>query len=237
MRRAVQESYRHQDQTEGLEWARAVLANACNSPRKRSTYFESFPAPNSGYVNRKSERKFPLQHSSAVKSEHFEGGVRDDGDSYEFPHHDTSTPVYRTYGFTPGRADSFRPSLLPSARPISLFPQKKDSSPESPRKFGNSRNSGVHNMLLRERQKAEIQRRLSPHSRSLSHVLVTPVRFHRNSKSEDDKAGSSRCVDGSYKALPNSGLVETLCKNLDDLENSDCVIKKDGTILPIRKLS
>ena len=97
MRAAVRESYRHDNNLEGLEWARAVLARSVTTPIK-TQYFQNFPTPVSGFTERGSsahEAKPPPQQQQQ----------QEEGAGIE------ATPtICRNYGFTPSRNQPLRPS-------------------------------------------------------------------------------------------------------------------------------
>ena len=209
MRQAVKESYRHQDKTEGLEWARAILVSACQSPRGKSRLLESTPASSPGRVD-EHKGKAPCEKQASDNECQFD--------------RDASKVTNRTYGFTPNRLEPFRPSQVHSATPTTLFPQRRHSASDS--SLNSSQLPSVD-----ERRKAEIQRRVSSNSRSLAHVAISPLTM----RTEDDKKRKANSVS-SQNAASSTDLVDihVLCKKLDDLENK-CEIKKDGTVVPISK--
>ena len=201
MRQAVKESYRHQDQTEGLQCARNVLANA----RLRPNIYQN--------------RNLPLGQKGSMKNEGFDYGTSEGDNSVGFHYRDQSTPVYRTYGFTPSSSSSFYPSHLPVSK-----------SPSTPKRISSESSHSVkRKLMLKEKQRVEIQRRLSSRGRSLSHVQVTPVRLQRN-RGEYNNRISSWCTSPR-----DSDLVESLCGKMDDLEDKGAMIRRNGTIVSIRK--
>ena len=146
--------------------------------------------------------------------------------------------VYRTYGFTPNRNNPLRPSLASSATPISLFPENKkgdthaDADASSSKVLSPARKK--KKLTTKERTAREISRRLS-HGRPLSHVLVTPVKLQANGRKRS-VVTSEDTGEMSSESACSSDLLGELCQGLDDLENKDNIIERDGTIKPIRKL-
>ncbi len=215
MRQAVQESYRHQDETEGLEWARAILVNARQSPRGNSRLLDNYPS-SSGVLSSPGQTEL-----SKIKSlsENKSTTSEDDCSFQRDPH---KPLINRTYGFVPNRLDSFHPSQTHAGSAKSRVTlQHRHSVSDKP---------NDQPLTLEDRRKAEIQRRIVSNTSATSNSPASPTKSQahiRNAKKRRNNSVSSQSM-----ASPN--LVDILCKNLDDLENK-CEIKKDGTVVPISK--
>jgi len=201
MRQAVKESYRHQDKTEGLEWARAVLVNARHSPLRKSGLLGSIPS---------------MSSSVMCDWQKLKGNEKSTSGSDSPNRQDKSTPAYRTYGFESNCVEPFRKSQIRAAKPVVIFPKKRQSLLDNSRNFSSS-------FSAQDRRKKEIQRRMVSNNKLAAKEASSPW-----------KDQPQRKIFPSSRRKASSDLVDIICKNLDDMENK-CEVKKDGTVVPMSK--
>ena len=210
MREAVMESYRHDNREEGLRFAREILAKQ----------------------GRIASRWTPCQFSDDECGTSVTTPTKDLGSHLATPQ---SGFVYQSSG------DSHRPLMsIPETPPSTMSFQHGIR----PRPVSNSNvfagiNSPENRDLEQEycmRVLDEVRRRSIPTRRMHTSVLVNPVqqvdRFsmrRRTSENEESWGDRSRAGRGS------SGLIHQLCQNLDDLQNRNNIIQRDGSIVPLSK--
>lgn len=229
MRAAVVESYRHDNQMEGLEWARAILAKATSGtpPRHRSEFFQNLPTPTSGYVERTGVSK--LQGSRKTSQDTM---------------HDTSPPISRMYGFTPSRKQHIRPSLVSSSLASNPTPPNQnyffgDSVPlpdvingmlnglvADPKHAGSSQDAKKKHVTAQQRMFKEANQRLS----KCAKVLITPVKYR--SKGDHEVEGGGSLSSSSEPATCSLDPLGDMWRGLEVLEGQRSIIRRDGTIAP-----
>lgn len=202
MRAAVRESLKHDNQMEGLEWARTILAKAANicTPR-RSNFFQNFPTL----------EQLPPPQSHVKEDLH---------------------AVSRMYGFTPSRNYHLLPSLVSTPRPTpTASPHRKYPpipTPSSP--VTTTSNDEETDLMKEERKSAEIKRRLSTRRRALSRVLVTPVKLggkKRRAKAPECVSSSSECASSDLLGEMCRGL-DVLESKGSMVERDGTLVPKDG---------
>lgn len=244
MRAAVRESYRHDNQMEGLEWARAILARASSGTplRHRSEFFQNFPTPTSGYVERTGVSKLE--------------GLRE---ASQDTTRDASPPVSRMYGFTPSNKQRIRPSLLSSS--LDSSPPNQNhfyndpgplpsvtngrlnglaadarhassrlpyaSTPLSRKRSSSSQGAKKKCVTARQRMLKEANHRLS----KCAKVLITPVKYRGKGDCAKGEGGGS-LSSSSEPAASSSDPLGDIWRGLEVLEGEKNVIRRDGTIAP-----
>ena len=201
MRQAVRESYRHDNEAEGLERARVILAKS--TPR-RSDFVQHFPTPSSGYEERRRSR------------------TRNDN----VPHASPPTDC-RMYGFTPSRNHRIHPPALsatapPLPRNHALFSDTSLSEPNMDEMSMKARRLKEASRRVSKNHRRALPRvlitpvKLYPNS-SGSEV----VQASGNSASGDSVSGGSSNLD----------ILEHMCRGLDKLDSRQSIIERDGRIM------
>ena len=176
MRQAVEESYRHQDKTEGLEWARAVLVNARQSPLKKSGLLGSIPSVSGSLICDWQKWKENEKSSSGSDNPYRQRN---------------NTAINKTCNFESNSVDLFRSSQIKAAKPTVIFPKKRQST---------SDNSPTQSFSAQDRRKMEIQRRTVSSSKSQRANSPLKAQPHRKNTLSQSKA-SSDLVDIICKSL------------------------------------
>ena len=143
-----------------------------------------------------------------------------------------SPVVYRTYGFTPNRNDHTLPPLL-TVSPISA--SKKHTPPSNISNDSHASSSRSCSDAPKLTAQKRIEHRLSTRKRrALSRVLITPVKLQRN-KGVVDSVATNGDATGKSRKRTNRDILGELCQGLDDLENKNSIVQRDGTVVPISK--
>ena len=213
MREAVMESYRHDNREEGLRFAREILAKQGRIASGTSW------APNhytdTGNYGGGTCLTTPST-SGIVQSTPQSGYVQDE--------------------HQPARRGTGR-----FGRPMMCVPETPPSTMSSHYGFQTttpmSRSDTAGPSREREQEYClrimdELKRRTVPSRRTLSSVLVTPVQQRdivliKPEVQEEQRPRTCRA--------DSSDLIRQLCQNLDDLQNKNNVIQRDGSIVPISK--
>lgn len=243
MREAVREAYRHEDHSEGLRFAREILAKQGRTSDSDSTCSRTC-----------------IMTTAAVRRAVVENGI---GNGNEY----STTPTRE------GSSRSERPSSTPKSGYIEKSSRRESSTgrhehpvssiPETPpstmsTQHGNrthfmsdSDTAGPSTSSCRSQELEqdyckrivdEVKRRTVRSRKTLSSVLVTPVRKAIVRRPADSSGSQGECVKSvsgqsrSSARASSSDLINRLCQNLDDLQNRNNIIQKDGSIVPISKL-
>ena len=217
MREAVRESYRHDNHEEGLRFAREILAKQGRTLDTGSAHTHS-DKPTTG----------PAAASMGNGNEYVTTPTRG-GSSRSI------TPQSGYVEKSPRKVSSNEDQLR---HPVSSIPETPPSTMSS--RYGNqirlvsdsnatspSTSSFEYCMRIMD----EVKRRTVTTRKTLSSVLVTPVQIESK---ERDKLVKPVQGQGRRRA-GSSNLINQLCQNLDDLQNRNNIIQRDGSIVPISK--
>ena len=243
MREAVREAYRHEDHSEGLRFAREILAK------------QGRTSDGDGTCSRTC-----IMNTAAVCGVVVENGI---GNGNEY----STTPTRE------GSSRSERPSSTPKSGYIEKSSRRGSSIgrhehpvssiPETPPSTMSTQHGNQTHLMSdsdtagpstsscgsQEREQDyckrivdEVKRRTVRSRKTLSSVLVTPVRkaiVRRPADSSGNQGERVKSVSGQSRSsarASSSDLINQLCQNLDDLQNRNNIIQKDGSIVPISKL-
>ena len=227
MREAVRESYRHMNHEEGLRFAREILAKQGRTSDAGSAPSNK-PITAAAMENDIGNGNEYLTTPIRVGSEHPSCSI---------------TPQSGYIEKSPRRTSSTGGQLR---YPVASIPETPPSTMSS--QYGNQTQllsdsnitgpTSSYRSQEREQEYCmrimnEVKRRTVPSCRTLSSVLVTPILI----KSENSKELVKPVQGRSRGSAGSSDLINQLCQNLDDLQNSNNIIQRDGSIVPISKLA
>ena len=229
MREAVREAYRHEDLREGLRFAREILAKQGRS-LDTGTSSSNGSGADGGMGNRNELLTTPIREGSVSE--------RPGPSSTPQSGYVEKSPISRS-------SQLRRPVVsIPETPPSTMSAQNGNRT----RLMLDSNVTGPSTSSYRyqEQEKEycrrivdEVKRRTIPGRRVLSSVLVTPVQKTVMMRSADCGGQDKRVkpVQGQGRGKPSSSdLINQLCQNLDDLQNRNNIIRRDGTVVPISKL-
>ena len=233
MREAVREAYRHEDHGEGLRFAREILAKQGRSSDSgsslKTTAMAACGAVESGMGNGNEYLTTPIKGGSECPSSTPQSGYVE-----KSPRRGSST------GGQPRHPVASIPETPPSTSSAqcgnrTCLMADSDVAGPSTASYRSQEWEQEHCMRIMD----EVKRRTIPSRRTLSSVLVTPVQKAIVMRSADSEGQGEHVkpVQGQGRGRGSSSdLINQLCQNLDDLQNRNNIIQRDGSILPISKL-
>lgn len=231
MREAVREAYRHEDHGEGLRFAREILAKQgrtsdTDTRRSDNTTTAGADTVESGMGNGNGYLTTPIR----------------EGSKSERPSSTPQSGYLERRGSGIGGQPRHPVASIPETPPSTVAAQYENRT----RLTSDSNVTGPSTSSYeRERDYCmrivdEVKRRSLPSRRMLSSVLVTPVQkaiVMRSAASEEKSEHEKPVRDQGEGRTNSSDLIDQLCQNLDDLQNRNNIIQRDGSIVPISKLA
>ena len=227
MREAVREAYRHEDHGEGLRFAREILAKQGRSSDTGSSHKTTGGAVENGMGNENltTPIRGGSEHpSSTPQSGYVEKSLRSGSSTGGQPRHPVAS-IPETPPSTTSAQYGNQTRLIADS----------DVAGPSTSSYRSREREQEHCMRIMD----EVKRRTIPSRRTLSSVLVTPVQRAIVTRSVDSEGHDEHVKPVQSQGRgrgSSSDLINQLCQNLDDLQNRNNVIQRDGSIVPISKL-
>lgn len=237
MREAVREAYRHEDHSEGLRFAREILAKQGRTSDSGGTCSHNTTAAvvENGFGNGNGN-----EYSTTPTREVSSGSERP-----------SSTPQSGYIEKSSRRGSStgrYPVASVPETPPSTMSTQHGNRT----HLMSDSDTAGPSTSSCRPQEQEqeyckrivdEVKRRTVRSRKTLSSVLVTPVQKAIVRRLADSTGGQGehvKSVSGQSRSrarASSSDLINQLCQNLDDLQNRNNIIQKDGSIVPISKFT
>ena len=128
--------------------------------------------------------------------------------------------------------ENARKIILESGNAFRHSPSRKPIQIITPQSGYLQKTSNVTRIPLREKVASEIKRRTVPEARKVLPLDLSHSFQYKSASTPTSHVSVTPSAGGS-----NSGLIDKICQNLDDLNNTKNVIQRDGTIVPLSKSS